>query len=95
MSLSPSHGPSHYSSLYPHQETMSGKRGAERQINDRVTEEELYGGSGEPVGTWQKADEVRRAYTRTLKHQTICSNHTDTFAHLSLRAGGARAAPNP
>ena len=74
---------------------MSGKRVADKQINDRMTEEELDGGSGEPVGTWQKADEVRRAYTRTHKHHTICSTHTDTLAHLSTRAGGARAAPNP
>ena len=72
----------------------SGKRGSERQINKDMTEEELDGGSGEPVGTWQKADEVRRAYTRTHKHHTICSTHTDTLAHLSTRAGGARAAPN-
>jgi hypothetical protein len=38
---------------------MSGKRAADRQINNNMTEEELEGGSEEPVGTWQKADEVR------------------------------------
>ena len=38
---------------------MSGTRAADRQINNNMTEEELEGGSEEPVGTWQKADEVR------------------------------------
>jgi len=73
---------------------MSGKRVAERQINNEMTEEELNGGSGEPVGTWPKADEVR-AYTRTHKHHSISSTLTDTLANLSTHAGGARAAPNP
>ena len=58
-----------------------------------MTEEELNGGSGEPVGTWPKADEVR-AYTRTLKHHSFSSTLTDTLAHISTHAGGARAAPN-
>jgi hypothetical protein len=72
---------------------MSGKRVAERQINNEMTEEELNGGSGEPVGTWPKADEVR-AYTRTHKHHSFSSTLTDTLAHISTHAGGARAAPN-
>jgi hypothetical protein len=73
---------------------MSGKRGADVQINNEMTEEELNGGSGEPVGTWERADEVR-AYTRTHKHHSISSTLTDTLANLSTHAGGARAAPNP
>ena len=79
----------------PNRVAMSSvKRGADRQITNRMTEEELDGGSGEPVGTWEKADEVR-AYTRTHKHHSFSSTLTDTLAHLSTHAGGARAAPNP
>lgn len=73
---------------------MSGKRAADRQINNNMTEEELEGGSEEPVGTWQKADEVRaRMHTQTNKPSASPHQQpTQTPWRMSTCAGGARAA---
>ena len=73
---------------------MSGKRAADRQINNNMTEEELEGGSEEPVGTWQKADEVRaRMHTQTNKPSASPHHYpTQTPWRMSTCAGGARAA---
>eukprot|EP00900_Chrysochromulina_parva_P019833 jgi/Chrpa1/27851/Chrysochromulina_OHIO_Genome00010323-RA len=82
---------------------MSGKRAADRQINNNMTEEELEGGSEEPVGTWQKADEAvlaqRKFYrarrpVRDNSANSASITSSNPFASVALVSAPATV-PNP
>ena len=79
--------------------TAMAKRGADKQINNLMSERELESMGDEPTGTWEKADDVRSPRARTAARAScparqrilLFRHHSLTFSNFSFASSCSRS----